>query len=157
MAKVKFIGAKLDYDKVVSLYNLPDGVLSELTVQCDMTEPTKNRDVYTLVAYPVDKNGYILPDEQEIKLEPDDQKNIEIKGKKLGFGNMPFIRRKIKTFIDKDATGEFIDYLYFEPYEYGVYVAYKIKMVLHKTAVPPPDMLAEEDLKPSPPAPPPQP
>ena len=146
MAAVKFYGMLLDFQFVRDYF--AKSTFKKFVFQAYMEDAEKWRDDYHLLIYAIDDNGLVM-DKKDLKMvENDSYQAIN----RLELGNISFNKQQIQPFIDEDNTsGNKFTALYFSPYQYGEYAAYKVVAIADSFRNP---SIVEDDLKPSPPAPP---
>lgn len=146
MAQVKFYGMLLDFQFVRECFSKTE--FKKFVFQPYMEDAEKWRDEYYLLVYAIDDKGIVM-DKRDLKIVENDTYQAI---KRLELGNVSFNRLQLQPFIDEDNTsGNKFTNLYLSPYQYGEYAAYKVTAILDSFRNP---SIAEEDLKPSPPAPP---
>ncbi len=145
MAKVRFYGMELDFEFIRSNYIKAN--FGKFVLQPYMADAEKWKDEFTLLIYALDNKGGVL-DKINLKIDKD---KIFKAHDRVELGNIPFYKSLLDKFIAEDgpAPGK-ISSLYFNPYQFGEYVAYKVTSVGSNTLA----FTVDGDLKPSPPAPP---
>lgn len=144
MASLKFNRLELDFQFIKDNYNKPD--FKRFVFQFIVPDSKKEPDRFSLLIYALDKTGGIL-DKKDLSMDG----SFVYKAKdRVEFGNIPFANAQVKYFIDADNSSPVkIISLIFKPYDFGDYVAYKVKANPDITLA---AALTEFELKPSPPA-----
>ncbi|HQW42805.1 MAG: hypothetical protein IPP02_01255 [Chitinophagaceae bacterium] len=146
MAQVKFYGMTLDFQFVRDYFKTPE--FKKFILQPYMEDAEKWRDEYFLLIYAIDEKGIPMKKKDLAIVENDTYQALN----RLELGNISFNRAQLQPFIDEDnASGNKFTALYFSPRQYGEYVSYKVVAITESFRNP---SIIEEDLKPSPPAPP---
>ncbi len=146
MAEVKFYGMLLDFQFVRDYFSKEE--FKKFIFQPYMEDAEKWRDDYHLLVYAMDNKDFVM-DKKDLKVvENDNYQAVN----RLELGNISFSRPQLQPFIDEDnAGGNKFTNLYLSPYQYGEYAAYKVTAIADSFRNP---SITEQDLKPSPPAPP---
>ncbi len=145
MAQTKFYRMELDFQFIKENYK--EGNFKNFVLQPYIKDAKNNPNQFELLIYALDNKGEVM---NKKYLTIDTSYFFNAKDK-VEFGNIPFTKKQVKKFIDADVPTGTIVSLLFKPYDYGDYVAY--------TVTANPDIIImeaneEDDLKPSPPAPP---
>lgn len=147
MAQVRFYGMELNFEFI--RMNYPKKGFGQLILQPYMADAEKWRDEFTLLIYALDYTGVVM-DKANLKID----KYYKYKAQdRVELGNIPFPKTLLDEFIKEDGvTPGKIKSLYFMPEKYGEYVAYIVTAIAKDEKI---KILAQGDLKPSPPAIPP--
>ena len=124
-----------------------------LVFQPEIVNPRKNRDIYVLTAYIVDKSWNVKAPVSSADLE-EDVASTHDHDIKLYLGNYPLSRKKIDGMIKDDPTGEKTLSLSLAPLAFSQnnkYISYKMTLIL-KDGGSPEGFDADDELQPSPPA-----
>lgn len=141
MASLKFHQMELDFQFVKNNYIKPG--FKQFVLQPFVPDANNNPDEFALQIYALDNKGAVLA-KQDLAIDPS---FAFLAIERVEFGNLPLSKKQAKFFIDADVPPGTIQSLTFKPYDFGDYIAYKVKANPELTVV-----LAEEDVKPSPPA-----
>lgn len=145
MAQTKFFRMELDFQFIKDNYKEPE--FKRFILQPYIPDAKDRPNEFELLIYAMDNKGDVMK-QKDLKIDASFFFNAK---NRVEFGNIPFTKKQVKRFIDADVPPGTIESLLFKPYDYGNYVAYKVKAKPSDSA-----LLGDEedDLKPSPPAPP---
>lgn len=142
MSQVRFYAMKLDFQFFKDNYD-PQNT-RKFILQYYMADAEKWRDELTLLIYVLDSQNNVLV-KRDLSI---DKKYFYRAKERVEFANIHMSNALIAAFIQEDQKpGGKIDYLYFKPYDFGDYTAYRV--TAHKEGL---RILVEGDLRPSPPA-----
>lgn len=143
MASLIFFRMEINFPFIRSNYNKSN--FKKFVLQPFVPDAKNHPNEFALLIYALDNKDEVI---EKQDLTVDNSFSFTAKNR-VEFGNIPFSKKEVKYFIDADQPPGKIISLVFKPYDYGDYVAYRVKANPEVMAG-----LGEYDLKPSPPAPP---
>ena len=154
MSKVIFKSMKLTYQYLIDMTKkYTKDEFAFLVFQPEIVDPKKNRDIYVLAAYIVDKVWNVTAPVGSTELK-EDTTSTHDHDIKLYLGNYPLSRKRIDEMIKGDPKGEKTVSLSLAPIAFSQnnkYISYKMTLIL-KDGGSPEGFDTDDELQPSPPA-----